>query len=121
MWRSLIRKKLKYLYNILPDDYKNITQINLNSDPNVYILIISKVLFMQNLTKKIVKITKPMKKMILWIQILSVEEKELIIIPQRKINTTTIVTKALTLRTEESKMVNQYNNNNKDNSNKDNK
>jgi hypothetical protein len=31
------KEKLKYLYNVLPDDYKNIIQINLNSDPNVYI------------------------------------------------------------------------------------
>jgi len=31
------KEKLKYLYNILSDDYKNIIQINLNSDPNVYI------------------------------------------------------------------------------------
>jgi len=46
--------------------------------------------------------------MIQWIWILSVEEEELVI-PQRKINTTTIVTKALTLRTEESKMVTNCN------------
>jgi len=37
MWRSPIRKKLKYLFNVLSDDYKNIIQINLNSDPNQYI------------------------------------------------------------------------------------
>jgi len=28
------KEKLKYLYNVLPDDYKNIIQINLKSDPD---------------------------------------------------------------------------------------